>query len=136
MQLEQYLPFIFIAGIALILVSALWAYQSFPRQRPKDPQRMYTKEQRQTCFTRAEYQCEMTAWLFFRCQRTAQHADHHFPHAKGGATSLANAVAACARHNTSKGAKMPTAWDTRLITWRRRSYFPPDSKRRPGQWYR
>lgn len=63
------------------------------------------------------------------------HADHHYPHSKGGATSMANAVAACQRHGTSSGAKMPTGWDTRLIALRRRSYFPPDVLRRTGQWF-
>lgn len=37
---------------------------------------------------------------------------------------MANFVAACARHNTSKGAKVPTLGQTVRMEARRRKYFP------------
>lgn len=102
----------------------------------RDPQRMFIAEHRRICFDRAGYRCEMSALGPLRCQRPAEHADHHFPWARGGASTLDNAVAACPRHNTSKGAKMPSRMQTWVITRRRRRYFPQYTNHRPGAWYR
>lgn len=117
-----------------LLAAAITASQIGRQDR--DPQRMFNVDQRVACFTRAGHRCEITVLGFIRCQRPAVHADHHYPHSKGGATSMANAVAACARHNTSKGAHMPTILETHMIAARRRRYFPAGTPRRPGQWYR
>ena len=102
----------------------------------KDPVRMFSADQRRAGFLRAEQQCEMsTPWLT-RCTRTAEHADHFFPHARGGASSMRNLVAACAPCNLRKSAHMPS----RLLRWqiarRRRRYFPAELDRTPGEWFR
>lgn len=38
------------------------------------------------------------------------HFDHVFPHSRGGSTSVANLVLACAPCNLSKGARTPEEW--------------------------
>lgn len=122
-------------GIAIIAAIALLVARHSGRAA-RDPQRFYVTDQRRECFDRSGYRCEMSALGPLRCQRPAEHADHHYPWSKGGATSITNAVAACARHNTSKGPRMPTLWDTWFITRRRRRYFPSGTVTRPGHWYR
>lgn len=121
------------ALLTLVLAVALIVFRT-PRSR-RDPKRMYDAAQRRVALERAHYRCEMTSWWILRCRRVASHIDHHYPHSKGGATSLKNAVASCAHHNTSKGAKLPTRTQTLLIALRRRRYFPKGSERYPGQWY-
>ncbi|MBC9927275.1 HNH endonuclease [Leucobacter sp. cx-169] len=102
----------------------------------KDPKRAFDSEQRRKGFALASSQCEMSTPWMTRCTATASHADHFYPHAKGGASSMMNLVAACAPHNLSKGAKLPSAVDRALISARRRNYFPADLERKPGEWYR
>jgi hypothetical protein len=101
----------------------------------KDPQRMYSLEQRRVIHTLAGNQCEYTGWAWQRCPRASEHADHLHPHAKGGATSLLNGVASCAHHNTSKGAKILPKSKVRALERRRRRYFPPGASVRVGELY-
>lgn len=104
---------------------------------PRDPRRMFDSQQRRIGFARAGHRCEFDGMLWFtRCRRQAEHADHWLPHSKGGATTLPNLVAACAWHNTSKGAHIPTGWQTHRISRRRRRYFSHGAKTRPGARYR
>lgn len=101
----------------------------------KDPQRMYSVEQRRVIHGRAGGQCEYTGWGWQRCPRASEHADHLHPHAKGGATSLLNGVASCATHNTSKGAKILPKSKVRSLERRRRRYFPEGVDVRVGELY-
>ncbi|WP_251153842.1 HNH endonuclease signature motif containing protein [Cellulosimicrobium sp. Marseille-Q4280] len=101
----------------------------------KDPQRMYSVEQRRVIHARAGGQCEYTGWGWQRCRSASEHADHLHPHAKGGATSLLNGVASCAHHNTSKGAKLLPKSKIRSLERRRRRYFPPGAEVRVGELY-
>ena len=103
------------------------------RQVPKDPTRMFNPAQRAEGFGRAGSRCEMEGVWFARCRRTASHGDHWFPWSKGGATSMGNFVAACPRCNTSKGAKVPTAFATFRLVNRRRKYFPAGLDTATGQ---
>lgn len=119
------LPLPVLIGIvgALLLVALM--ISSNRRMTPqKDPQRMFSAAQRQEGFSRAGSQCELESVWFKRCTRRASHGDHHYPHSKGGATSMMNFTAACVRCNTSKGAKVPTALATWRLERRRRGYFP------------
>ncbi|GEL44888.1 hypothetical protein CHO01_00040 [Cellulomonas hominis] len=100
-----------------------------------DPQRMYSPEQRRVIHERAGGQCEYTGWGWQRCRSASEHADHLHPHAKGGATSLRNGVAACAHHNTSKGAKVLARSKIRSLERRRRRYFPKGVDVRVGEMY-
>jgi 5-methylcytosine-specific restriction endonuclease McrA len=52
----------------------------------------------------------MLSWLrllCLLCSRPAEHGDHFYPWSEGGSTSLQNFVAACARCNRTKGARIP-----------------------------
>lgn len=102
--------------------------------RTRDPKRAYSTDDRQQGFQRAGNQCEYDRWLFFRCTRTAQHGDHFYPWSKGGATSMRNFVAACARCNCSKGARIPSPFMRNRIQHRRRNYFPQNTPVDVGQW--
>lgn len=101
----------------------------------KDPKRLYTKAERVAGFSLAGHRCEMTVFKVFRCTRGAEHGDHHIPWSKGGATSMANFVAGCARCNIKKSDHMPGWWDTLLITSRRRRYYPDGYSVRAGHRY-
>lgn len=125
------LPFVVIAGfIVLVYVSRAIARN---RPVPTDPSRLFSAVQKTEGFSRAGGRCEMDGILFLRCKAKAHHGDHHFPWSKGGSTSMTNFVAACARHNTSKGAKIPTAWATMRMEARRRKYFPQGVNVKAGE---
>lgn len=115
---------IMLVVIALAVIAALGKRSKDGPDVTKDPQRMYTSEQRTESFARAGGQCEYLGWGFMRCRSQAEHADHFFPHSKGGATSLLNCVASCAHHNTSKGAKVLPKRQGTFLKMRRRRYYP------------
>ncbi|MEO8284106.1 MAG: HNH endonuclease signature motif containing protein [Pseudarthrobacter sp.] len=71
---------------------------------------------------RAAGQCEMEAGFGRRCSRAAEHGDHLYPWSKGGSTSLQNFVAACARCNRSKGARIPSPGQQNRLQQGRRTY--------------
>lgn len=123
-----------IAGV-LVAVAIIVVLLTPGGQPRKDPQRAFTAQQRYTGFHRAGRQCEFSTPWFTRCTRTATHADHFFPHTKGGASSLRNLVAACATHNLRKGAKMPHPYTRLAIEYRRRNYFPKGTPVKAGEWY-
>lgn len=125
------MPFIIIAGfIVLVYVGRAIAQN---RPVPTDPSRLFSAVQRNEGFGRAAGRCEMDGVFFMRCKAKAHHGDHHYPWSRGGSTSMANFVAACARHNTSKGAKIPTAWATMRMEARRRKYFPQGVNVKAGE---
>lgn len=119
---------------AIVFVPAFIAFVAslIPRRIVKDPQRLYTADQRRAGSDRSGGRCEMEGIFFTRCRRPGEHGDHWFPHSKGGATSMNNFVWACARCNTSKGARIPTFWETTRLEWRRRRYFDPSIPARPS----
>jgi 5-methylcytosine-specific restriction endonuclease McrA len=90
-----------------------------------DPKRIFSLSERTSGFLRAGNQCEHFNIFGRRCTNAPTHGDHHFPHSKGGATSMSNFVALCARHNLTKGSKIPSVFATRRLERRRRGYFPP-----------
>lgn len=99
----------------------------------RDPVRWFDSDQRRSGFARAQGRCEMEILPGIRCRRSAEHGDHWLPHARGGATSMGNFVAACSTHNLAKSARIPTRGQTARIAWRRRRYFPAGLDRRPGE---
>ena len=116
-------PFLVMAGIVVLIYASRAVARSRPV--PTDPSRLFSAVQRSEGFARAGGRCELDGLFFFaRCKGKAHHGDHHFPWSRGGSTSMTNFVAACARCNTSKGAKIPTAWATMRMEARRRKYFP------------
>lgn len=120
--------------LAIVLRIPGWIVAVHPR--PKDPQRLFTPPQRRVGFARAGGQCEMSVFGFFRCRRRAEHGDHHYPHSRGGATSLANFVAGCSRCNSRKSNRLPGLVQTALIEFRRKKYFPEGMSTKAGEKYR
>lgn len=120
--------------LAVVLRIPGWIAAVHPH--PKDPQRLFTAQQRRVGFARADGRCEMSVFWFFRCQRRAEHGDHHYPHSHGGATTQANFVAGCSRCNSRKSNRLPGAVQTALIGHRRKRYFPAGTPSRPGDKYR
>lgn len=113
--------------IAIVAVWVIIKLAKFVRKLipvPVDAQRLYTKQEKLQGFARAGGRCEMESFLWFRCRRRAEHGDHHYPHSRGGATTMGNFVAACARCNMSKGAKVPSLLASKRMENRRKSYFP------------
>lgn len=124
-------PLIVIAGVILLVSAGRAAARNRPV--PTDPSRLFSAIQKNEGFSRAGGRCEMDGVFFMRCKAKAHHGDHHYPWSRGGSTSMANFVAACARHNTSKGAKIPTAWATMRMEARRRKYFPQGVNVKAGE---
>lgn len=94
--------------------------------RRRDPVRRFTRQQRRDGMARADGQCEMEAGFRRRCSRPAEHGDHFYPWSKGGSTNLHNFVAACARCNHAKGARIPSPAQQARLERRRRAYVTQD----------
>lgn len=114
-----------IGAILVMLLIARAVFRLIPKAR--DPRRAFTPNQRQEGFARANGRCEMEGFLWFRCGKQATDADHHYPWSRGGATSMANFVAACGHCNKSKGAKVPTRFSAWRMAQRRKGYFTKGS---------
>lgn len=134
-----------VAGaVALVVIAVLVPiYKAvlsvLARRRRKsgiDPVRMYPADIRRAVFENAGGTCEYMSSWFSRCSQPAQHADHFIPWSQGGATSELNCVASCARHNTSKGAKLFPRRAARRLEVRRSRYFPAGADTRVGETYR
>lgn len=120
----QTYPKLFGACLLLLLILVWLTTFVGPGSAARDPQRMFTAQQRKDGFDRAGGQCEFTRFVFFRCGRPAEHADHWKPWSRGGASDMQNLVAACAPCNLSKSNKPPTMWQSMMLQRRRRHYFP------------
>ncbi|MCU1500365.1 MAG: endonuclease [Acidimicrobiales bacterium] len=97
------LPGLFV--VVLVIAAAITNARDVRR---RDPARRFTRQQRREGMARAGGQCEMEAGFRRRCSRFAEHGDHFYPWSKGGSTSLQNFVAACARCNRAKSARIPS----------------------------
>lgn len=137
-DLTTWWPAIAGAIIVVVLLAAVRAGSAAAQRAhtARDARRMFTAQERAAGFARANNQCEFARWVIFRCTRTASHGDHFIPWSQGGATSMANFVAACPTCNTTKGAHMPRRIDRVLMASRRRSYFPVSVPRAAGEWAR
>ena len=130
--LVHYWPYA-VAVVGLLIVVALARRRTEPQ---RDPDRLFSSAQRRLGHERANNRCEQSvAWLF-RCRRPSQHGDHWYPWSKGGATSMTNYAALCARCNLKKSAHIPTLWATKRLERRRRRYFPRNEPVKVGQRYR
>jgi 5-methylcytosine-specific restriction endonuclease McrA len=114
------LPIVF---VVLLGIAAAVATSRDVRRR--DPVRRFTRQQRREGMLRAGGLCELEGRFGRRCGRPAEHGDHFYPWSKGGSTSLQNFVAACARCNRAKRAKIPSPAQQRRMERRRREYLPP-----------
>jgi hypothetical protein len=116
------------------VIAAAFLFRLIKRMIPvrKDDARRFSKSDNREGFMRAGNRCEMEGFLWFRCSGKAEHGDHHYPHSRGGSSTLDNFVAACGKCNMSKGAKIPTRFATWRLVQRRRGYFPKGTPLKPG----
>ena len=117
-------------AVALVVIAAVVNARDIRR---RDPVRRFTRQQRREGMARAGGQCEMEAGLRRRCSLPAEHGDHFYPWSKGGSTSLQNFVAACARCNRAKGARIPSPGQQDRLERRRRDCLPRESSVSAGE---
>ncbi|TLM86026.1 HNH endonuclease [Pseudarthrobacter sp. NamE5] len=122
------LPAVF--TVLVIIIAAITVARDVRR---RDPVRRFTRQQRREGMARAGGQCEMEAGFRRRCSRPAEHGDHFYPWSKGGSTRLQNFVAACARCNRAKGARIPSPGQQARLERRRRDYLPLESSVSVGE---
>ncbi|MDQ0665364.1 5-methylcytosine-specific restriction endonuclease McrA [Arthrobacter ulcerisalmonis] len=120
-------------GVAAVVLGIAAAVVTSLDVRRRDPVRRFTRQQRREGMARAGSRCELEAGFGRRCGRPAEHGDHFYPWSKGGSTSLQNFVAACARCNRAKRARIPSPGQQRRMERRRREYLPPSSSLSVGE---
>ncbi|CAI3794018.1 HNH endonuclease [Pseudarthrobacter sp. MM222] len=120
-------------GLFLIILTIACAVINARDVRRRDPVRRFTRQQRREGMARAGGQCEMEAGFQRRCSRPAVDSDHFYPWSKGGSTSVQNFVAACARCNRAKGARIPAPGKQQRLERRRRDFVSPDGVVSVGQ---
>lgn len=120
-------------GLAAVVLGIVGAVITGRDVRRRDPVRRFTRQQRREGMARAGGLCELEAGFGRRCGRPAEHGDHFYPWSKGGSTSLQNFVAACARCNRAKRARIPSPGQQQRMVRRRRDYLPPSSSWRVGE---
>ncbi|WP_461163576.1 HNH endonuclease [Arthrobacter sp. R4-81] len=111
-----------VPGIFVVVLTIAAAIIVSQDVRRRDPVRRFTGQQRRQGMARADGLCEMEAGFRRRCSRPAEHGDHFYPWSKGGSTSLQNFIAACARCNRTKGARIPSPGQQERLERRRREY--------------
>lgn len=122
--------------IALAVVLTVRVLLRWPMARPdnpweRDPKRLFTDADRRWIKELTGNRCEHR-WMFglLRCRRRGAYMDghgqmdHHYPHAKGGATVRTNLVWLCDRHNNRKSDKVPTRLETWMLYRARLKYLP------------
>ncbi|MDQ0733058.1 HNH endonuclease [Arthrobacter sp. B1I2] len=120
-------------GVAAVVLGIAAAVVTNRDARRRDPVRRFTRQQRREGMARAGSRCELEAGFGRRCGRLAEHGDHFYPWSKGGSTNLQNFVAACARCNRAKRARIPSPGQQRRMERRRREYLPPSSSLSVGE---
>lgn len=136
-------PNLWPALIVAAVVALLFGLTHIPMSRPdnpfeKDPQRMFSEADRAWIAEAAGHRCEHLTLGIFRCHQhgsdtfplnlgdSTGQMDHHYPHSRGGATSRHNLVWLCEKHNKRKSNRIPTMWQTWLLTQSRQHYFPAE----------
>jgi 5-methylcytosine-specific restriction endonuclease McrA len=118
---------VMLPGVFLVILAIVAAVIHGHDVRRRDPVRRFSRQQRREGMARAAGLCEMEAGFGRRCSRPAEHGDHFYPWSKGGSTSLQNFVAACARCNRAKGARIPSPGKQARLVRRRQNYVEPGS---------
>lgn len=121
-----------VPGLFLVILTIVGVVIRARDMKRRDRVRRFSPPQRREGMTRAGGQCEMESGLRRRCSRPAEHGDHFYPWSKGGSTSLQNFVAACAKCNRAKGARIPSPGQQARIERRRRADLPPAGSVRVG----
>ncbi|MDQ0802156.1 HNH endonuclease [Arthrobacter sp. SLBN-112] len=120
-------------GVAVVVLGIAGAIMTSRDVRRRDPVRRFTRQQRREGMARAGGLCELEAGFGRRCGRPAEHGDHFYPWSKGGSTSLQNFVAACAKCNRAKRARIPSPAQQQRMERRRRDYLPPSASLSVGE---
>ncbi len=120
-------------GLLAVVLVVVGAVISGRDVRRRDPMRRFTRQQRREGMARAGGQCELETGFGRRCSRAAEHGDHFYPWSKGGSTSLQNFVAACARCNRAKRARIPSPGQQQRLERRRRDYVMSDASVSVGE---
>ncbi|MCO4273038.1 HNH endonuclease [Pseudarthrobacter sp. HLT3-5] len=123
---DRVLGAVAVPGVLVVVLAVVAVVLRTQDLRRRDSVRRFTRQQRREGMSRATGLCEMEAGFRRRCSRPAEHGDHFYPWSKGGSTSLQNFVAACARCNRAKGARIPSPGQQGRIERRRRDYVTPD----------
>lgn len=110
-----------LAAVATLVLLAVRAH----RARYRDPQRLFTWEQKKVLIRQAGGRCEHKHPLWFRCPMRGDHADHIHPWSKGGPTELDNGQLLCREHNRAKSAHIPSPLYRWRLMQRRKRYDPP-----------
>ena len=109
---------------------------AWPMARPdnpwdRDPKRLFTPADRRWIKELTGNRCEHRSLFgLARCRRRGAYMDehgqldHHYPHAKGGATVRSNLVWLCDRHNRLKSDRVPSRFDTWMLYRARLGYLP------------
>lgn len=80
-------------------------FEFFPNVEQKDPQRIFTHEQRLAIYRKDKGLCKLKICCQGeKCEWDAWEADHIVPWSRGGKTTVENGQVACAACNSSKGA--------------------------------
>lgn len=111
-------------GLVLVVAGALDMIRNTGTVQ-RDSTRMFSSRERTDGFARAGGRCELEIIPFVRCRRAPTHGDHYIPWSKGGATNMANFVAACRTCNLRKSDSVPSAFARWRLEQRRKKYFPP-----------
>ena len=119
---DSVLAAVALPGLLIVVLFIVAAVIHGRDVRRRDPVRRFSRQQRREGMARAGGQCEMESGLRRRCPLPAEHGDHFYPWSKGGSTSLPNFVAACARCNRTKGARVPSPGQQARMERRRRAY--------------
>lgn len=108
------------AGLTVIGIARAVVKGRVPEKHEK---RMFTGPEKAECKRRAGNRCEHSQFGF-RCRTASAHADHVYPWARGGQTTMSNCQSLCAPHNLRKSAIIPGKFYIARLEKRRRRYFP------------
>jgi 5-methylcytosine-specific restriction endonuclease McrA len=128
-----------LAALLAVPKALRWVWRETRSRRRRDSRRGFTPDERAYIIARAGGQCEWVGAGWARCQAfhgaagVTLEADHVWPHALGGPTTVENGQALCGPHNRRKGSRAPTpAYLWRLRTSRARYMEKVPTPRRRG----
>lgn len=140
---------LFIIAISAFIIYLLCKFIAFSeqtiysltrRRRPnakRDPRRAFTDRQKRAAGDQCHWRCEGTG-LFTRCNHEGKdlQGDHWYPYARGGATNMQNLVMLCPKCNNRKSDKIPSMFQTKALSRRRKKNQDYESSiiKTPGYW--
>ena len=109
--------------VGVFIAVALFRAAAKRRLPATDDKRMFSGPEKAECKRRAGNRCEHSQFGF-RCRTPSAHADHVYPWARGGQTTMSNCQSLCATHNLRKSATIPGKFYITRLEKRRHRYFP------------